>query len=233
MATALTIITDALMEIGVIANGETPDTNQQADGLRSLNRLMETLSNARTFAYFADEISLALTGQASFTVGATGDVVDLRPIMIESATAVLSNVTYPVSIYTVQQWDAIPDKTSTGTLPLAIYYEGNMPNGTINVYPICSGSTIKVRVLTLVNSFATVATTLSMPPGYEEALVKNLAVDLSPQYPRNSLSPITIQKAKSSLAYIQRVNTVIPKLSIDARLPGLRSGMSYNDYLAG
>jgi len=226
MATALTIITDALLEINAAATGETIPAAEANDALRALNRLMEKWSNARAFAYFADEVSLALTGQASFTVGPTGDVVDLRPISVESATAVLDNVTYPVSVYNVQQWDSIPDKTTTGTIPQAIYYEGSMPNGTVKVYPVCTGSTIKIRILNVVNSFATLGTTLSMPPGYEEALIKNLAINIAPQYEIKDISPITIREAKSALAYIERTNTVIPKLSLDSRLPGIGSNMS-------
>jgi hypothetical protein len=223
MATALTILTDALLEIGVLSSGETPDTDQQTDGLRSLNRLMEKLSNARAFAYFADEVSQALTGQASFDIGPTGDVVDLRPIKIESATATYNGVTYPVEVYSFQQWDAIPDKTTTGTIPQIVYYEGVMPDGVVKVYPICTGSTLKLRILNVVTSFATINTALSMPPGYEEALVKNLAINIAPQYQVTNINPITVKEAKSALAYIERVNTVIPKLSLDSRLPGLHN----------
>jgi len=224
MATALTILTDALLELGVLSTGETPSTEQQTDGLRSLNRLMEKLSNAKAFAFYSDEASLALTGQASFTIGPSGDVVDLRPISIESATAVLNNVTYPVSVYTDQQWDSIPNKTDTGTIPQAIYYEGVMPDGIVKVYPLCTGSTIYVRFLSVVSSFATISTALSMPPGYEEALIKNLAINIAPQYEIGNINPITVKEAKSALAYIERVNTVIPRLSLDSRLPGLTSG---------
>lgn len=228
MATALSIITDALLEIGAIDPGTTVDSTEANDALRTLNRLMETLSNARAFAYFDDEISLALTGQASFTVGPSGDVVDLRPITVESATVVLNSITYPVRVYTVQQWDSIAFKTETGSLPSAIYYEGTMPNGTVHLWPLSTGCTINIRALTLVNSFATLATSLSMPPGYEEALIKNLAVLIAPQYSDSNLSPVTVSKAKSALAYIERANTVIPKLSLDYRLPGLRSSYTTN-----
>jgi len=224
MATGLTILTDALLELGVLATGETPSTEQQADGLRSLNRLMEKLSNAKTFAYYSDETSLALTGQASFTIGPTGDVVDLRPIGIESATAILNDVTFPVAVYTAQQWDAIANKTNTGTIPEAIYYEGVMPDGIVKVYPLCTGSTIYIRFLSLVTSFATINTALSMPPGYEEAIIKNLAINIAPQYEIGNINPITVKEAKSALAYITRVNTVVPKLSLDSRLPGLSNG---------
>ena len=108
MTTAATIIHDALLEIGVIASGETETAAEALDALRALNRLMGVLSNGQAFAYYANTVSRALTGEASFTIGpVTGDVVTDRPIKIETATVVRQGITYPVSVLDNQKWDAI------------------------------------------------------------------------------------------------------------------------------
>jgi hypothetical protein len=233
MATAATIINDALKEIGVLAEGDTPTATMADDALRALNRLMESLSNEQAFAYTPSLISKALTSQVSITVGPTGDVVTDRPIAVESAFVDRSNLTYPVRVVNNQQWDSIVYKTSTGSNTEVIWYEPTMPNGIVHVWPKCTGCTLNLRVINLVVSFATLSTTLSMPPGYEEALIKNLAVNIHPQYPASNLSPLTIQAAKTSLKKLTRTNNVIPSLGLDPILLGNRRSNNLAAILGG
>ena len=58
--TAAVIISDALKEILVIGEGEQPSATMLSDGLRMLNRLLDTLSNNNDFAYFASMEQKAL-----------------------------------------------------------------------------------------------------------------------------------------------------------------------------
>ena len=215
MATATTICQDALKEIGVLSEGDTPTTEMLDDAYRELNRLMEIMSNVQAFAYKPVESSLALTGQTSFTVGPSGaDVTANRPISIESAFVTLGTLDYPVEILNNQQWDDIVFKTATGSVTEAIWYEPLMTNGKVHVWPVCTGCTLNLRTVELVDTFATVTTALSMPPGYEMYLVKQLAVNISPQYPACTLSPITVKTAQNAYKMLSRVNNVIPKLSL-------------------
>lgn len=227
MSTATTIITDAFKTIGVLSEGETASTTMLDDALRALNRIMALLSNDKDFAYSSVAISLALTSQTSFTVGATGNLVANRPIKIDSAYVIRDGITYPVKVISRQEWDSIPYKASTGSVPEVIFYEPTMDNGTVYPYPISTGCTLYMRTTDLVNSFAALTTTLSMPPGYEECLIQNLAVNVSTNYPDIKLSPLTVRAAALSLKKIKRTNTVIPTLSIDPALLGVgKSGLA-------
>lgn len=234
MATATTICTDALKEIGVLAEGDTPTTTMLDDAFRALNRIMELLSNDQSFAYTPSLSSLALTGQASFTIGPSGaDVTATRPISIESAFVTRSNLDYPVRVVNNQLWDSIVYKTSTGANTEIIWYEPTMPNGIIHVWPKCSGCTINLRTINLVNSFASLSTTLSMPPGYEELLVKSLAINVAPQYPTCTLSPLTIRAANNALKVINRVNNVIPTLNLPVAVLGNRKSNNLAAIIGG
>ena len=75
----------------------------------------------------------------------------------------------------------------------------------------------------MVIAFATYATDVVMPPGYEQALIKNLAVDVAPSFDVTP-SPLTIKSAQNSLKIIERTNRVIPTMSIDSALFGYRGG---------
>lgn len=232
MATALTMITDALKEIGVVAEGETPSATMTDDALRALNRIADKMSNRQPFAYYASQVNRALTGESSFTIGPTGDVVSSRPIKVETATVDRNGITYPVTVVDNQKWDSIIYKGAAGANTTVIYYEATFPNGIAHVWPLATGCTLNLRVLNVVVNFANSGVTLSMPPGYEEYLIKELAINISPQYPGSILNPLTIKARNSAWKMIQDVNNVVPTMTIDSNLVN-RHGGSLAAFLGG
>lgn len=229
--TAAVMISDALKEIGVIAEGETPSATMYADGLRMLNRLLDTFAHDAAFAFDASLRSLALTGQASFDVGPTGDIITLRPIKITSAYATQGGIDYPVRVVSVEEYDTIPLKTSTGAIPECIAYNGVYPDGVVYVYPKCSGVTINLRTVDQVKTFAATSTNIDMPEGYEDAITLALSVRMAPSY-GVPVSQDTRIAANRAMKMVKRSNRVIPKLGLpDAMNTMRRSG--YPAILAG
>ena len=108
--TAAVIISDALAEIGVLGEGETATGEMIERGLRMLNRMLDTLSTKTDWAYFASMEQKALTGQQSFTIGPTGDVITNRPIKIETAVVDRNGITYPVKVIDNERYDPITYK---------------------------------------------------------------------------------------------------------------------------
>ena len=232
MATALTIITDSLMELGVLAEGDTPTGSMADSALRALNRILEAYSNDQSFSPFANHVSRDLTGESSFTIGATGDLVATRPIKIDTATVDRNGITYPVTVVDNQKWDSIIYKAVTGANTVAVYYEATSPLGIVHLWPLATGCTLNLRVINNVLNFPNLTSDLVMPPGYEEACVSILAVRLSPQYPSGILSPVTVQAAKRALKMISNVNNVVPTMAIDNNLLNKRGG-SLAGFLGG
>lgn len=231
MATALTVIVDALKEIGVLADEETPSAGMSNDALRALNRIFEVLSNGQSFAYSPVLLQRSLTGAASFTIGATGDVATTRPIAIESAYATLNGINSAVRVLDNQQWDSIPDKSTTGSVAEYIWFESTLPNAIVHVYPLASGSTLNMRVTTLVASFPNLSSAVTLPPGYEECMIKNLAVNIAPQYSVIP-SPLTVAAATASMKAIKKTNRIIPKLTLPGIVTNNRGG-SYASFISG
>ena len=182
--TAAVIIEDALKENLIISEGETPSATMYADGLRMLNRMCDTLSNNDDFAYYASQYSMAMTGQTSFTIGPTGDLVQARPIKIDTAVVTRLGITYPVKVIDNQRYDDLTLKTLSGANTAAIYYEGTYPNGTVYCYPLSTGCTLQMRVLNQVKNFAATTTQIDMPEGYEDFLMLGLAIRMAPSYGR-------------------------------------------------
>jgi hypothetical protein len=215
--TAAVMISDALKEIQVIAEGETPSTTMYADGLRMLNRLLDTFAHDAAFAFDASLRSLALTGQASFDVGPSGDVVTLRPIKITSAYATMGGIDYPVRVISIEEYDSIGLKTSTGSIPECIAYNGVYPDGVVYVYPLCSSVTLKMRTIDQVKTFAATSTSIDMPEGYEDALTLALAIRMAPGY-GVPVSQDTRLAATRAMKAVKRSNRVVPKLSLPEAL---------------
>lgn len=205
MATAQTIIDRALRLIGAIASGESPTATEGADGLTALNAMLDSWRNEKLTTYAISDLSLTMTGAASYTVGPSGDVNTTRPLKVESAYQTLNGIDYPVEVIEKDEWDSIPDKTTTGDLVESVHYSPTVTTGTLYAYPRASG-TLHINVRTPLDQFATVGTTVTLPPGYERALSFNLAIEIAPEYERQPSAAI-IQMAKESKAAIKRTNS--------------------------
>lgn len=229
--TAAIIITDALKEIVVLGEGETPSAGMLADGLRMLNRLLDTFSTASEWAYFASQEQSALTGQQTLTIGPTGNIVAQRPIKIETATVDRNGITYPVKVIDNERYDILTYKALAGANTQAIYYEATYPNGTIYLYPIATGCTLKMRVLNSVKQFATSATQIDLPEGYEDAIMLSLACRMAPGYGR-PISPDTRTAKRAAMNAIKRTNQVVPTMELPSAVQGAR-GSSYASFMAG
>lgn len=205
MTTALELITDAMGELGASDVGQALHANDAALGLRVLNRLFARWSNMRLLQPVLAELSVTQTGAASYTLGPGGSPARARPIQILSATYVDSgNLEHPVSILTRQQWDAIPNKADTGTYPDCIWYAAEATNGILYAYPRASSGALKLDVLTNMQAM-TLASTLTLPDGYEAAIVPTLADDLAAQYGMRT-PPDVLRRAVGAVRALKRVN---------------------------
>lgn len=229
--TAAVIIEDALKENLIISEGETPSATMYADGLRMLNRMCDTLSNNDDFAYYASQYSMAMTGQTSFTIGPTGDLVQARPIKIDTAVVTRLGITYPVKVIDNQRYDDLTLKTLSGANTAAIYYEGTYPNGTVYCYPLSTGCTLQMRVLNQVKNFAATTTQIDMPEGYEDFLMLGLAIRMAPSYGR-PVNPDTRTAYKAAKKLVMNTNQVVPTMELPNAVMG-KSGSSYAAFMSG
>ncbi len=206
MTTALTLITDALLEHGVVGAGEDPQAEDAALCLRKLNQILQRLSTSRLAFPTLTEISVTLTGASSYTVGPTGAVTVARPVTVNSATAVDSaSMEYAVKVITRAEWDSISLKDATGGPPECIWYEATNTNGVVHVYPVATGYTLKMDCQVLLANFASVNDQLALPEGYESLLTLMLADDIGPAFGRET-SQSLFRRLRTALNGIKIVN---------------------------
>ena len=108
---------------------------------------------------------------------------------------------------TQDEWNGVLQKSTQSQLPEAIYYEPTFPYGTLRFWPVpLEALTVTLAIDMQISAIAAIGDTISLPPGYERALIYALAVDLAPEYPAVTLSQSVIDTADDALADIKRAN---------------------------
>lgn len=216
---------DALRKIGAIASGGTGSTQERTDALAELNRMFGTWSAELGPLYFETTESLTwASGSASKTIGVSGDLNTSRPQQILMAQYRDSaSVDNPISIITHQAYQGLPDKASTGS-PISLAYNPTFSSslGTLFLYPTPSDSvTLRLTSLKPLAAITDQTATVTLPPGYEDAIVLNLAIRLaSGEYAAN-LNPLLIEDARNAKRAIVTLNDTVNEIWPDYLAPGM------------
>jgi hypothetical protein len=232
MATVEALVADALREIAVLAAGETMSASEGTNGLASLNRMVNAWKAEKVFIYQNAATTWAIvSGTGTYTVGTGGTVNVLRPMHIV-AINIRDAVTTPayemgLRLMTDQDWAEVRIKAQTAYRPQAAYYNLSYPLATLFLWPIPTSATLTgvLYAPLATDEFAALTSTVSLPPGYERMIVKNLAMELAPQYGANVSSQLT-QQAQDSLAVVLRANKNLEEQRFD---PGAMMRRRYYD----
>lgn len=230
MATWNDLIDAGLRKIGRLESGGTPTTPERTSGLAELNSMLGSWSAEMGTIYFETTESLSwASGNASRTIGASGNLDTARPLKILSAQfRDASNNDFDLQIITHQQYQSLFDKGSlTSDFPLYLAYNPtNASNlGTLFLYPTPS-ATITLR-LTSWKPFAVITdatATIALPPGYEDAITPNLAVRFGDGEFAADVSPGLRSQAIQSKRALVWMNIQSQPMQPDGMAPSGNSG---------
>ena len=182
MTTARTIVKKSLQKIGALVKSEEPDADEADDGLSALNALMASWGNDSLNEYARTLETFSLTGASSYTIGSGGNFNTTRPSNIVSATVKSGSIDYTLTVVDDETYNSIAYKNITG-IPQFINYSNAYPLGVIRLYPLDNGVT-SITLLTEkpLTEFAALDTDMSLPDGWERALIYNLALEIAPEY---------------------------------------------------
>ncbi len=196
------IITAAMRLLGALPSGQSPSTEEMADGLFTLQNLLDAWSD--------DELSLFATRTQSFPMlagTATYAVPGARPAKILSADVIVAGVIQSaLEVVGPERWAQIPNKVSQDPQPSFIYcdYAFPTPNVSLAQTPSLAG-TVNLYVTVDLAAIAASGSTFAMPQGYTRAVTYNLAVELYPEFPRaGGLDPMVVKIAADSLADLKK-----------------------------
>jgi hypothetical protein len=210
------LVTASLRRLRVIQAGMTPSPEDQADAFLRLNSMLRSWSLQRgTMHRIVRSTWTIVASQASYTVGPAGQVAIPRPASPQAIsgigfqdTSVSPTMEYPSELpLTEDQYDAIPLKTLTSTLPSRWYYAPTVATGTLYPFPIPTSSTLQgvIYVPTPVSAFTALTEVITLADGYDLAIQENLAVLLAPEW-GVQIDPALLQSARESKAWVTTSN---------------------------
>lgn len=180
----LDLIKSSLRLARVLAAGETPNADEANDSLLVLNDMLEDWSTERLAVWgAANETFTTVGGQATYTIGPSGNFNTARPVRIADAYCTFGGVDFHIDMVNQEQYNLIAIKSMQQPIVEQMLYVNDFPLGRITLWPVPTAAIPLVlstdRVLT---SPVTLATSLSGPPGYLKALRYSLAVELAAEF---------------------------------------------------
>lgn len=237
MALVRTLITDALIDLGVNQPGEDPTPEQAQLCLRWAQRMIDAWGADRlTFAKQLRTTFTLLSGVSTVTIGASGaDVTLARPLTLNSLAYVVPSsspaVEVPIGQLDQDSYAAISMKSLTSGYPLQSFYQLSVTTalGSLFFWPTVSQNvTIAIYTPEAVAVPVSLATDLIGPPGYLEAYLYQLELRLVMPFGLE-MPPTLPDMAARAFTNMKRPNVRPAALALDPALTP-SAGCGYNIY---
>ena len=239
--TAYEIIRRSLRLCRVIDPAEAVPAAEGQDGLESLNALLSTWRLEGLLAYDIERAVFALVGgQQQYTIGPGGnwDTTPLfgvsggRPVRIDSMGLVDATQTpaleIPMTPLSQRDYQHIALKSMQSSWPTHFSYSPLVPLGSVYLWPSPTVAySVAVYLWHSLQQFPTIHTDVTLPDGYEEALIYNLARRVAPEY-GVSLLPDVILTAMESKGLVMKAADEPVLLDPDPLVPGLKGRGTLN-----
>lgn len=205
ITTASDICASALQEINVLAAGETMSAEDGQAALDALNLLLDQYSAMKlAIPYPQTRTTFTITsGTQTYLVGAGQVINRARPVYVNHIyyqdTSITPTQEYTMDPLTDDSFSLLPQKTLAATVPTYWYYNPTFPDGTVTLWPVPTKTTLQgvMYAPTGLTEFTALTDSLSLPPGWKRALVKNLAADLAGSYGREVDQGLATDAAES------------------------------------
>src|SRR5581483_2248274 len=231
------LLTNALVDSGVLGIDEAPEQAQINRALTQVNWLLAQWARKRWLVYRIQDYSFVSTGAQSYQVGLKATVdINPRPDRLEYAFLRFLNQSNPgnlmpdIPIEIVQSHEdyaRIPVK-GVGTLPWRIFYDPVWPIGLLFPWPVPQATIYEIHVgfKVVLPRFTSVQQKINLPPEYEAALNWCLARRLRASY-QMPADPEVNQFARDALNTIRLANTAVGRLRLPSFLRGRNRAYSY------
>lgn len=194
-----------MLQATILGQDQSPTASDAQVVLRRLNRMLDSWGNETQMIYATTTESFTMT--AGVATYASTLLTSGRPIAITSMYVSLSDIDYMVDLIDEQTWQSITYKPTTG-IPTSCFPDRAFPTETLSFYPTpYAAFTCYVSGNQPLSGAITLATTLSLPKGYEKAIVDALAVDICPSFYKQA-TPQMVADAVQSRTVLQRTNYV-------------------------
>ena len=198
------IIKAAMRNLGALAVGETPETEDYTNCSQALNIMIKSWAKKGLPLHVTDEVSIALTlAKVAYTIGPTGspvpDKVAYKPLRILEGSFIrdTNGIDTPVTIISRQEYNNLSDK-DTSSVPNQLYYDPGTSTGTIYVFgeSVDATHTLYIQSQRQFQDMTSSGDNFDFPQEWFQALKWGLSAELSAEYGTSSkLIPYYEQKA--------------------------------------
>jgi len=231
MSSALDLIKRSLRLLGVEASGETPGTNESSEALAVLNMMLDQWSLEKLMVYtLTNDLFTVTAGITTYTMGPAGSGATWetayvsRPLSIQRYAAFVRantsglNTDYAMDYYPNDRFQNIFQKDITTNYPYGWTCDWQYPIATVRIYPkptinLQFGLTEYQQLV----KFGGLTDACVFPPGYENAICYNLALEISPEYGVEP-SAIILDKARETKFNLKRANAQPVLMTVDRNL---------------
>ena len=225
MTTVAEIISLALRDVGVLGEGQTASGDTMSDALTTLGQMLGLWQADKLYIYAQKEVVATLSGAASYTIGAGGNINASRPVKIDAAFWRSNGQDYEVEVFqSYEDYARLGNKLlAGGAAPCALCYVPDYPLGTVHVYPNGTSGALHLITRTDLPALSQLTDTLVIPPEYHAAIRFSLAEYLSTTF-QTPLRPDIPALAGRARKIIKRNNVRVPL----ARMPAALGGSAFN-----
>lgn len=246
--TALDIITQALIEDGILAPGEQPDGETAQWAFREFNNLVDIWQSLEAYVFAQQfQIFTLVSGLSPHTIGPAASVpaptfstgIQPRPVKMVNAALLLNTsgtlVDLPMNIRDADWWAAQQTKEIQTNIPTDLYYQADNPIGSLYFWPVPNAAQqVRLEYWQTISQYEQINDPLAgpggagtLPQGYRAALTYTLAEMLGPGA-QKEVSPVTAGKALRARSAIFGNNSKSPRMMTqDSGMPkaGMRTGV--------
>lgn len=223
--TVIDLLTEAYLDLGVIAEGEPLSAAMANTGLSKLNSMFDSWNLEKLTVYGSTATAFPLvSGQTSYTMGWGGNFNVARPIKIVGAyirdvsVPAANRMDLPLQILTDKEYRNYPYKSDSATIPFGIWVNYTAPMAVVTLLPAATNTNFNL-ILWQESTFSSVSLyqEFAFAQGYRETIVANLALRLSPSYAAKP-SDFTANLAVTGKRRLQSSNVQVNALTIDPLL---------------
>lgn len=183
VTTARSLVKRAMQRSGVLTKNEDPSADEIVDANNLLNIMLESWSN-ESLLVFANtwETFSVVAGDGDYTIGLSGDFNTSRPINIKAAYIRQDTTDYDLEIMDDITYNKYILNKLTESIPRFLNYQTTFPQGVIRLWPVPVTNYGLFILSEKPYSAFGLDDDISFPPGWEFALIENLAVLIAPEY---------------------------------------------------
>jgi len=178
------IVAAAMRKLGVLAQGQTPSTEDYTNGAQALNALLSTYRSLGMPLWKRTSYSWTPTTQ-SYNIGSGQTLDTAYPLKLLQAYRMDSSSTtkIPMEIESDYNYNMLP--VSTGGTPIKVTYQPKNNYGVLQLWPVpdtTNTSVVYIIYQAPFEYFSASTDTMDLPEEWYDPVIYGLAVRLAPEW---------------------------------------------------